>query len=87
MALSISYWFNAILLALYIRFSHTCKATWKGFSRDALHHVPQFLKLAGSSALMLWWVLSVLLRHSLILVSYLCVHSLLSSFCLTWKFC
>jgi hypothetical protein len=49
--------------------------------------VPQFLKLAGSSALMLWWVLSVLLRHSLILVSYLCVHSLLSSFCLTWKFC
>jgi MATE family multidrug resistance protein len=54
MALSISYWFNAIFLALYIRFSHTCKATWKGFSRDAFHHVSQFLKLAASSALMLW---------------------------------
>ncbi|KAK1610262.1 hypothetical protein QYE76_033935 [Lolium multiflorum] len=54
MALSISYWFNAIFLALYIRFSHTCKATWKGFSRDAFCHVPQFLKLAASSALMLW---------------------------------
>ncbi|XP_071679101.1 protein DETOXIFICATION 16 [Lolium perenne] len=70
MALSISYWFNAILLALYIRFSHTCKATWKGFSRDALHHVPQFLKLAGSSALMLclrFWSLELLVLLSGIL--------------------
>jgi hypothetical protein len=36
--------------------------------------VSQFLKLAASSALMLWWVLAVLQRHSLILVSSLCVN-------------
>lgn len=54
MALSITFWFNAILLALYIKLSSTCKATWKGFSKDAFHHVPQFVKLAASSALMLW---------------------------------
>jgi hypothetical protein len=60
MALPISYWFNTILLALYIKYSPTCKETWTGFSRDAFHHVPQFLKLAVSSALMIWWVLSIL---------------------------
>jgi MATE family multidrug resistance protein len=54
MALSISYWFNVMVLAIYIKFSPACKATWKGFSRDALHHVPQFLKLAVSSALTIW---------------------------------
>uniref|UniRef100_A0ACD5ZZ51 Uncharacterized protein n=1 Tax=Avena sativa TaxID=4498 RepID=A0ACD5ZZ51_AVESA len=70
MAIAISYWFNAIFLALYIEFSPTCKATWKGFSRDAFHHVPQFLKLAASSALMIclrFWTLELLVLLSGIL--------------------
>ncbi|KAM0862736.1 hypothetical protein ACQ4PT_045054 [Festuca glaucescens] len=70
MALSISYWFNAILLALYIKYSPTCKETWTGFSRDAFHHVPQFLKLGVSSALMIclrFWALELLVLLSGIL--------------------
>nr|XP_051200341.1 protein DETOXIFICATION 16-like isoform X2 [Lolium perenne] len=70
MALPISYWFNTILLALYIKYSPTCKETWTGFLRDAFHHVPQFLKLAVSSALMIclrFWALELLVFLSAIL--------------------
>ncbi|XP_050256313.1 protein DETOXIFICATION 16-like isoform X3 [Quercus robur] len=51
-AISISYWINAVLLALYIKFSSSCTKTWKGFSKDALHNIPTFVKLAIPSAIM-----------------------------------
>ncbi|KAK4280737.1 hypothetical protein QN277_012318 [Acacia crassicarpa] len=52
-AISVSYWVNMLLMALYVRFSSSCKASWTGFSKKALHNVLDFLKLAVPSALML----------------------------------
>ncbi|XP_027917735.1 protein DETOXIFICATION 16-like isoform X1 [Vigna unguiculata] len=53
LANSISYWVNAILIFLYVRFSSSCKQSWTGFSKMAFHNLPEFLKLAVPSALML----------------------------------
>lgn len=54
LAMSISYWLNVILLALYIKFSPACKKTWTGFSLEALHDILNFIKLAIPSACMVW---------------------------------
>ncbi|RDX57711.1 Protein DETOXIFICATION 16, partial [Mucuna pruriens] len=51
-AFGISNWFNTIILALYIWFSPSCKTTWTGFSKESLHNIPQFLRLAFPSTLM-----------------------------------
>lgn len=49
-----SYWINVLLLALYVRISPSCKKTWTGFSKEALHGIPKFISLAIPSALMAW---------------------------------
>ena len=54
LANSISYWVNVLLLAFYVKFSPKCKTTWTGFSREALHDVYNFIKLAVPSAAMVW---------------------------------
>jgi len=54
LANSISYWINAIVLALYARLSPKCRTTWTGFSRDALLDVFSFIRLAVPSAAMIW---------------------------------
>ncbi|KAF5954826.1 hypothetical protein HYC85_007682 [Camellia sinensis] len=46
LANAISYWINVILLAIYVRVSPSCKNTWTGFSKEALHDIPKFLRLA-----------------------------------------
>lgn len=51
---SISYWVNVLILALYVKFSPSCANTWTGFSKDALHNIPSFLRLAIPSAVMVW---------------------------------
>ncbi|CAJ1952042.1 unnamed protein product [Sphenostylis stenocarpa] len=51
-AFCISNWLNTVVLALNIKLSSSCKSTWTGFSRESLHNIPQFLKLAFSSTLM-----------------------------------
>ncbi|XP_072959517.1 protein DETOXIFICATION 16-like isoform X2 [Typha angustifolia] len=54
----ISNWINVLLLALYVRLSNNCKKTWTGFSKEALHDILNFIKLAVPSALMVclgWW--------------------------------
>ncbi|TVU32470.1 hypothetical protein EJB05_24201, partial [Eragrostis curvula] len=45
---------NLSILALYVRLSPSCKATWTGFSGEAFRGIPSFLKLAVPSALMVW---------------------------------
>ncbi|KAF9591616.1 hypothetical protein IFM89_004845 [Coptis chinensis] len=40
-------------LMLYVKFSPACKTTWTGFSKEALHDVWNFLKLAIPSAIMI----------------------------------
>ncbi|XP_048134187.1 protein DETOXIFICATION 16-like isoform X2 [Rhodamnia argentea] len=52
LANAISYWINVLLLAIYVRISPSCKRTWTGFSREAFHGIPGFLKLAIPSAVM-----------------------------------
>ncbi|KAF8407731.1 hypothetical protein HHK36_006866 [Tetracentron sinense] len=49
---SISYWINVLLLAFYVKFSPTCTKTWTGFSKEALHDVLNFIRLAIPSAVM-----------------------------------
>ncbi|KAF5745225.1 hypothetical protein HS088_TW07G00808 [Tripterygium wilfordii] len=54
LAISISNWVNVLMLALYITLSPTCVETWKGFSKEALHDILSFIRLAVSSAIMIW---------------------------------
>lgn len=56
LAISISYWINVLLLALYVRFSDSCSKTWTGFSREALKNMMTFILLAVPSAVMVWYV-------------------------------
>ncbi|KAK7358170.1 hypothetical protein VNO77_00094 [Canavalia gladiata] len=49
---SICYWVNAILISMYVKFSSSCKQSWTGFSKSALHNLLDFLKLAVPSTLM-----------------------------------
>ncbi|KAF7819941.1 protein DETOXIFICATION 16-like [Senna tora] len=51
-AICISSWISMMLLALYIKFSPSCKKTWTGFSWESLHNIPQFVRLALPSAVM-----------------------------------
>ncbi|XP_009347356.1 protein DETOXIFICATION 16-like isoform X1 [Pyrus x bretschneideri] len=53
LAISISHWLNVVLVASYVLFSPTCRKTWTGFSKQALHDIFSFVKLAISSAVML----------------------------------
>ncbi|KAI3880609.1 hypothetical protein MKX03_037481 [Papaver bracteatum] len=52
MASSISYWINLILLVLYVKYSGKCDRSWTGFSKEALHDILNFLRLAIPSAIM-----------------------------------
>ncbi|KAL9308033.1 putative multi antimicrobial extrusion protein [Arabidopsis thaliana] len=52
LAISVSYWVNVILLSCYVKFSASCSQTWTGFSKEALSHIPAFLKLGFPSAVM-----------------------------------
>lgn len=54
LATAVSNLFNLSFLEIYIRFSASCKATRTGFSSEAFRGLPDFLKLAVPSALMLW---------------------------------
>ncbi|KAJ0105182.1 hypothetical protein Patl1_18131 [Pistacia atlantica] len=47
-----SYWVNVFILAIYIKFSPTCRKTWTGFSKEALENLHSFLGLGIPSALM-----------------------------------
>ncbi|XP_062079869.1 protein DETOXIFICATION 16-like [Humulus lupulus] len=52
LATSVSYWVNALCLALFIKFSSSCKRTWNGFSKQALRNFLPYVKLAMPSVLM-----------------------------------
>lgn len=54
LANSVSYWINVLLLVLFIKFSASCRKSWNGFSKEAFHNIPTFLKLAIPSAVMVW---------------------------------
>ncbi|XP_020522926.1 protein DETOXIFICATION 16 isoform X2 [Amborella trichopoda] len=67
MAISISYYVNAILLVLYVKFSPACKMTWSGFSKESFHDLSGFLRLGIPSAAMIclqWWSFELLVFMS-----------------------
>ncbi|KAK7358171.1 hypothetical protein VNO77_00095 [Canavalia gladiata] len=55
---AISYWINVLILTLYVKFSPSCSKTWTGFSKEAFHGIPSFLRLAIPSAFMVWYIFS-----------------------------
>ena len=65
-AICISNWFNTIILALYIKLSPSCKTTWTGFSKESLHNIPRFLRLAFPSTLMVW--------YDILFLTKICLH-------------
>ena len=54
LANAISYWINDLFLALYVKYSPSCKSSWAGFSKEAFKDVSNFLSIAVPSAIMIW---------------------------------
>ncbi|KAK7358168.1 hypothetical protein VNO77_00092 [Canavalia gladiata] len=88
---SICYWVNAILIFMYVKFSSSCKQSWTGFSRRAMHNLLDFLKLAIPSAFMLClkvWAFELMVLMSGLLPNPALETSVLSiclnTFCLAW---
>ncbi|CAL5028012.1 unnamed protein product [Urochloa decumbens] len=58
LATAISYLTNVSILAIYVRLAPACENTRRGFSKEAFHGIPRFLRLGVPSALMFcleWW--------------------------------
>ncbi|KAK3121886.1 hypothetical protein QOZ80_8BG0662380 [Eleusine coracana subsp. coracana] len=67
LATAVSYLCNLCFLAIYVRLSPRCRTTWTGFSREAFRGVPDFVRLAVPSALMMcieWWSFELLVLLS-----------------------
>ena len=54
LAMSISYWLNAIFLGLYMKFSPKCERTRSAISMEVFKGIGVFLRLAIPSAVMTW---------------------------------
>ncbi|KAL2934178.1 Protein DETOXIFICATION 16 [Bienertia sinuspersici] len=53
LANTISYWFNCLLLAVYVKFSFSCRTTWTDtFPKASFQGIPALLRLAIPSAIM-----------------------------------
>ncbi|XP_039122930.1 protein DETOXIFICATION 16-like [Dioscorea cayenensis subsp. rotundata] len=64
---SVSYCISVTIIIIYVRLSPSCKETWTGFSKDALHDISSFVKLAIPSALMIcleFWTFEALVLMS-----------------------
>ncbi|XP_051141037.1 protein DETOXIFICATION 14-like isoform X1 [Andrographis paniculata] len=68
LSIGISYWFNAIILGLYVVYSPSCKKTHPtSFSREVFLTIRQFLSLAIPAALMIclaWWSYEIIVLLS-----------------------
>ncbi|XP_030499345.2 protein DETOXIFICATION 12 [Cannabis sativa] len=70
LAISISYWLNAIILGFYIKFSPSCEKTRAPISMEMFHGIGEFFRLAIPSAIMIcleWWSFELLILMSGIL--------------------
>lgn len=54
LAIGLCYWFNVILLLLYVSYSSTCKRTRAPFDRNTLSGMREFSRFAVPSAVMVW---------------------------------
>ncbi|CAN6549544.1 unnamed protein product [Malus baccata var. baccata] len=67
LAISISYWVNVILLALYMKFSAACSKTRVPISMEVFHGIGEFFRFAIPSAIMIcleWWSFELLILLS-----------------------
>ncbi|KAM0933220.1 putative multi antimicrobial extrusion protein [Dioscorea sansibarensis] len=67
LSISISYWLNIFILALYIKYSDSCEPTRAPFSLKAFKGVNEFLRFAVPSAVMIcleWWSFELLILLS-----------------------
>ncbi|XP_050119068.1 protein DETOXIFICATION 12-like isoform X6 [Malus sylvestris] len=67
LAISISYWVNVILLALYMKFSDACSKTRVPISLEIFHGIGEFFRFAIPSAIMIcleWWSFELLILLS-----------------------
>ncbi|RWR88783.1 protein DETOXIFICATION 41-like protein [Cinnamomum micranthum f. kanehirae] len=76
LTLSFSWWILAILTALYILLSPSCKETWTGFSLKAFTGLWSYLKLTVASAFML--CLEIWYNQGLVLISGLLPNATVS---------
>lgn len=54
LAISISYWLNAIILGLYIKYSPSCENTRAPLSMEIFQGIREFFRFAIPSAVMTW---------------------------------
>lgn len=54
MSIGISYWFNVVLLVLYVKYSTACNKTRATFSKDVFVAMREFFQLAIPSSAMVW---------------------------------
>nr|GMD49381.1 protein DETOXIFICATION 14-like [Ipomoea batatas] len=58
LSIAVSYWFNVILILLYVKYSSTCKKSHAALSREVYSTMGEFFRFAVPSAVMLcleWW--------------------------------
>lgn len=59
MAISISYWFNAIFLCLYLCYSKKCAKTRFPISMELFQEIGVFVRLSIPSAVMIWYAMFI----------------------------
>ncbi|KAG6394351.1 hypothetical protein SASPL_144935 [Salvia splendens] len=67
LAIGLCYWFNVILLLLYVNYSSTCKRTRAPFDKSILSGMREFSRFAVPSAVMVcleWWSCEILVLLS-----------------------
>ncbi|CAN7063842.1 unnamed protein product [Brassica oleracea var. botrytis] len=85
LAMSVSFWFYAVILACYVRFSTSCEKTRSFVSDDFVSCVKQFFHFGVPSAAMVcleWWLFELLILSSGLLPNPKLETSVLS-ICLT----
>ncbi|XP_019183023.1 PREDICTED: protein DETOXIFICATION 14-like [Ipomoea nil] len=64
LAIGLSYWFNVILLVVYVKYSSSCVKSRVCLWNDVLAHVGKFFRLAIPSACMAcleWWIFEIVI--------------------------
>ncbi|CAA2996588.1 protein DETOXIFICATION 14-like [Olea europaea var. sylvestris] len=82
LSIGISYWFNVILLMLFVKYSPTCEKTRVSFSRDVFRTMREFFRFAIPSAVMVcleWWSFELVILLSGLLPNPQLETSVLSS--------
>ncbi|KAJ4707037.1 Protein DETOXIFICATION [Melia azedarach] len=85
LSIGFAYWFNAIILALYIRYSSSCKKTHSFLATEFFSSIKEFLSFALPTAVMFcleWWSFEILILLSGLLPNSKLETSVLS-ICLT----